>query len=151
MSRASARELAVHLIYGIDFTGETPEEIISSRLNEEYYACLRDVNKLYAGCPSPEDRQYLKKVVSGVSENRESLNDTIQKYAIGWDVSRISRLSRAIMQLAIYEIEHVEDVPVGVAISQAVALAKRYDGDDAGAFVNGILGAYARALPTEVK
>ncbi len=151
MSRASARELAVHLIYGIDFTGESPAEIISSRLNEEYYACLRDVDKIYAVCPSPEDRQYLNKVVFGVSENRNILNGTIQMYAIGWDVSRISRLSRAIMQLAIYEMEQVEDVPVGVAISQAVALAKRYDGDEAGAFVNGILGAYARTLPAEVK
>ena len=50
------------------------------------------------------------------------------------------------MQLAIYEILYVEDVPTGVAISEAVRLAKKYDGDDTGSFVNGILGAFARSL-----
>ena len=50
------------------------------------------------------------------------------------------------MQLAVYEILYVEDVPEGVAISEAVRLAKKYDGDDTGSFVNGILGAFARSL-----
>ena len=50
------------------------------------------------------------------------------------------------MQLAIYEILYVDDVPTGVAISEAVRLAKKYDGDDTGSFVNGILGAFARSL-----
>ena len=55
------------------------------------------------------------------------------------------------MQLAMFEILYVSDVPTGVAISEAVRIAKMYDGDDTGAFVNGILGAFARELPTEVK
>jgi N utilization substance protein B len=54
------------------------------------------------------------------------------------------------MQLAVFEILYVEDVPTGVAISEAVRIAKMYDGDDTGAFVNGILGAYARSLTSEV-
>ena len=53
------------------------------------------------------------------------------------------------MQLAIFEILYVDDVPTGVAISEAVRLAKKYDGDDTGAFVNGILGAFARSLQAE--
>ena len=72
-------------------------------------------------------------------------------HSIGWDVSRISKLARTIMQLAIFEILYVEDVPTGVAISEAVRIAKMYDGDDTGAFVNGILGAFARTLTAEVK
>ena len=77
------------------------------------------------------------------------MNAEIQKYSIGWDVSRISRLARSIMQLAIYEILYVEDVPTGVAVSEAVRLAKKYDGDDTGSFVNGILGSFARSLALE--
>ena len=84
------------------------------------------------------------KVVAGVANREEELNAQIQKFSIGWDVSRISRLTRCIMQLAIYEILYVEDVPTGVAISEAVRIAKMYDGDDTGSFVNGILGAYLR-------
>ena len=84
-------------------------------------------------------------VVSGVANRTDELNEEIQKHSIAWDVSRISRLTRAIMQLAIFESLYVADVPVGVAISEAVRLAKKYDGDDTGAFVNGILGSFARA------
>ncbi len=149
MTRANARELAVHLIYGRDFTGEEPEEIVSVRLAKEYYAKLSEENDVYAERPSRAQVAYLDKVVTGVANRSEELNAEIQKYAIGWDISRISRLTRAIMQLAIFEILYVEDVPTGVAVSEAVRLAKKYDGDDTGAFVNGILGSFARSLPAE--
>ena len=98
--------------------------------------------------------RYIDSVVSGVANRTEDLNAVIQQYSIGWDVSRISRLTRCVLQLAIYEILYVEDVPTGVAISEAVRLAKKYDGDDTGAFVNGILGSFARAQgpqPEEAK
>ena len=55
------------------------------------------------------------------------------------------------MQLAMFEIMFVDDVPTGVAISEAVRIAKMYDGDDTGAFVNGILGSFARKLAAEEK
>ena len=101
------------------------------------------------GRPGGARRAYIDKVVSGVANRSEDLNAQIQKYSIGWDVSRISRLARTIMQLAIYEILYVEDVPTGVAVSEAVRLAKKYDGDDTGSFVNGILGSFARSQNTE--
>ena len=148
MTRANARELAVHLIYGRDFTGEEPEQVVSVRLAKEYYAKLSDENDVYTERPTRPQIAYLDKVVSGVANRAEELNAEIQKYSIGWDVSRISRLTRSIMQLAIFEILYVEDVPTGVAVSEAVRLAKKYDGDDTGAFVNGILGSFARSLNT---
>lgn len=149
MTRANARELAVHLIYGREFTGEDPEQVVSVRLAKEYYAKLSEENEIYAERPNRFQIAYLDKVVSGVANRAEDLDAQIQKYAIGWDVNRISRLTRAIMQLAIFEILYVEDVPTGVAVSEAVRLAKKYDGDDTGAFVNGILGTFARSLTVE--
>lgn len=150
MTRANARELAVHLIYSCEFTDEEPESVISTRLNREYYAKLSEDNALYAERPSNAQRAYIDSVVSGVASRTDELNAHIQKFSIGWDVSRISRLARAIMQLAIYETLYVADVPTGVAISEAVRLAKKYDGDDTGAFVNGILGSFARSQQQEV-
>jgi N utilization substance protein B len=149
MTRANARELAVHLIYGRDFTGEEPEQVVAVRLANEYYAKLSQENEAYSERPTGKQIAYLDKVVSGVANRADDLNAEIQKYAIGWDISRISRLTRAIMQLAIYEIQYVDDVPTGVAVSEAVRLAKKYDGDDTGAFVNGILGSFARSLAAE--
>ena len=150
MTRANARELAVHLIYSRDFTGDEPNEIIATRLNKKYYELLAAENQVYTERPSSAQRVYLDTVVSGVANRADELNAHIQKYAIGWDVTRISRLARSIMQLAIFEILYIDDVPTGVAISEAVRIAKMYDGNDTGSFINGILGSFARENTTEV-
>ena len=150
MTRANARELAIHLIYAREFTDEDPELTIATRLNKEYYEKLSKENQVYAERPGKAQTAYIDQVVSGVANRVEELNDLIQKFSIDWDVSRISRLARAIMQLAIFEILYIDDVPAGVAISEAVRIAKLYDGDEAGSFVNGILGAFARSLSSEV-
>ena len=153
MTRANARELAVHLIYGRVFTHEEPETVVSTRLNKEYYKILAVDNDVYAERPSRAQMAYLDTVVSGVANRQDDLNALIQKHSIGWDVKRISRLTRCVMQLAMFEILYLDDVPTGVAISEAVRIAKKYDGDDTGSFVNGILGAFARGLnaPAEEK
>ena len=151
MTRGNARELAVHLIYAREFTGDEPQKVVADRLEKEYYAKLAEENQVYTDRPSKAQVAYLDNVVAGVANRCEELNEKIQQYSIGWDVSRISKLARTIMQLAIFEILYVEDVPTGVAISEAVRIAKMYDGDDTGAFVNGILGAFARGLTAEVK
>ncbi len=137
------------MIYGREFTGEEPEQVVSVRLNKEYYEKLKTENEVYAERPSRNQLRYIDTVVAGVANREEDLNAQISKFSIGWDISRISRLTRAILQLAIFEILYVEDVPTGVAVSEAVRLAKKYDGDDTGAFVNGILGSFARSLTTD--
>ena len=149
MTRGNARELAVHLIYGREFTGEEPEKVVSTRLDKEYYPQLSTENEIYADRPSKAQVRYLDTVVSGVANRQEALNTQIGKYAIGWDLSRISRLAKSVMQLAIFETLFVEDVPAGVAVSEAVRIAKKYDGDDTGSFVNGILGSFVRGLEAE--
>ena len=124
MTRGNARELAVHLIYGHNFTGEEPEQVIATRLAKDYYEKLREENQVYSDRPSRAQMAYIDNVVIGVCNRVDDLNAIIQKFSIGWDVSRISRLTRTIMQLAIFEIMYVDDVPTGVAISEAVTLAK---------------------------
>ena len=146
MTRGNARELAVHLIYGREFTGEEPEHVVSTRLDKEYYGQLSAENDIYEERPSRNQLRYIDSVVSGVANREEELNTQISKFSIGWDITRISKLARCILQLAIFEILYVEDVPTGVAVSEAVRIAKKYDGDDTGSFVNGILGSFARSL-----
>ena len=146
MTRGNARELAVHLIYGRVFTGEEPQQVVSTRLDKEYYEKLAQEHEVYTERPSRAQLRYIDTVVAGIANREEELNAIISKFSIGWDISRISRLARCILQLAIFEIQSMEDVPTGVAISEAVRIAKKYDGNDAGSFVNGILGSYARSL-----
>ena len=151
MTRGNARELAVHLIYSQGFTGEEPDAVVAARLEKEYYKNLSAESEVYEERPSRAQVAYLDGVVSGVANRVDELNAQIQKYSIGWDVTRISRLARSVMQLAIFEILYVEDVPTGVAVSEAVRIAKKYDGDDTGSFVNGILGSFARGLEPETE
>lgn len=146
MTRGNARELAVHLIYGRVFTKEEPEQVLSTRLDREYYEKLGGENDVYSERPSRAQLRYIDSVVTGVANREADLNAQISKFSIGWDISRISNLARCIMQLAVFEILYVEDVPTGVAVSEAVRIAKKYDGDDTGSFVNGILGSFARSL-----
>ena len=148
MKRGDARELAIHLIYGRIFTGEEPEQVVSTRLDKEYYERLAEENEVYMERPSRAQLRYIDMVVAGVANREAELNEQISKFSIGWDISRISKLARCILQLAIFEILYVEDVPTGVAVSEAVRIAKKYDGDDTGSFVNGILGSFARSLST---
>ena len=150
MTRSDVRELAVHLIYAHEFSGEDPQALVASRLAKEYYAKLSVEVDLYTDRPSAAQRAYIDTAVSGVVNRLDELDECIRRFAIDWDVSRISKLTRAILQLAIFEMQYMEDVPTGVAISEAVRMAKIYDGDDTGAFVNGILGSYARSTPFEV-
>ena len=146
MTRGDARELAVHLIYGRAFTGEEPEQVVSVRLDKEYYEKLKDENEVYMERPNRAQLRYIDNVVAGVANREEELNAQIQKYAIGWDITRISKLARCILQLSMFEVLYVEDVPSGVAIAEAVRIAKKYDGEDTGSFVNGILGSFVRRL-----
>lgn len=148
MTRGNARELALHLIYSRGFTGDEPHAAVKSRLEEEYYSHLAEENDIYAEMPTRRQVKYLDQVVAGVEEEQDALNEIIGAYSIGWDVKRISRLSRAVLQLAIYEMNHFEDVPDNVAVSEAVRLTKKYDVDST-AFVNGILGSYVRAKQTQ--
>lgn len=151
MTRANARELAVHLIYAQEFTGDEPQMLIATRLEKEYYSNLSQESPVYEDRPSRAQRAYIDSIVIGVANRIDELNETISKLSIGWDISRISRLARTVMQLAIFEVLYVEDVPTSVAISEAVRIVKLYDGDEAGSFVNGILGTFARNLTAEVE
>ena len=83
-------------------------------------------------------------------QTAEELDGYISKYAIGWSFSRISRMTAAVMRVAMYEILYMPDIPAAAAINEAVELARRYDAPEAASFANGILGAFVRGeLPPE--
>ena len=83
MTRANARELAVHLIYGREFTCEEPSQVISIRLDKEYYSKLSGENQVYVERPSRAQMGYIDTVVAGVASRTDELNEQIQKYSIG--------------------------------------------------------------------
>lgn len=144
MIRSNARELAVHLIYSMDCTGETADQILQARLEQDYYANLAQENDIYQERPNQKQLEYIKGCVAGVAQNRGALRNAISRYAVGWKIHRISRYTMAVLELAMYEMLFVDDVPDNVAINEAVTLTKKYEDPEVGSFVNGILGAFLR-------
>jgi transcription antitermination protein NusB len=101
------------------------------------------------GRPAPElvERSatpFTRELVEGVESERGSLDEAISKHATGWSLNRIAPLERNILRVALHEMRSREDVPVEVAIDEAVEAAKELCGVDAPAFINGVLGAVQR-------
>ncbi len=144
MTRSNAREVAVHLIYEMDYTSETPEEALQTRLERGYYDGLSQENDVYAERPSKKQTEYIRTCVEGVAAHKEELDALIAQYAIGWNLHRISRFTKAAMRLAIFEMKFMQDVPTGVAINECVELTRKYEDKEVVSFVNGILGSVAR-------
>ncbi len=94
--------------------------------------------------PDEKQRDYISELVNGISEHSAELDGYISKYAKGWKFGRISRTALAVMKTAMYEIMYMPDIPTGVAVNEAVEIAKHYDGPETVSFVNGVLGSFVR-------
>ena len=92
------------------------------------------------------DLKYIKSVFFGVFDNIEQLDTLISESSIGWERSRISKISMALLRIAVYEAIYLEDVPVSVSINEAIELSKRYDHSEAYTFINGVLGAVVKNI-----
>ncbi len=146
MTRTSARELSVRLVYELTFSDLRAEALLGERLQKEYFNALRNEDELYEDFAGEEEPQldYIKTIVSGVDKHGPELDDYIARYAIGWNFSRISRITASIMRVAMYEILYMPDIPDGAAVNEALEIARRYEGEEAMAFINGILGSFIR-------
>ena len=90
--------------------------------------------------------EYAVRLACGVEEEREELDAVLSEVSVGWPVNRMSAVDRSILRLALYEMLYVDDVPPDVAVGEAVELAKGFSGEEAPAFVGGVLrGAEGRA------
>ena len=146
MTRTNAREIACHLVYEMNMNQTSADTVYELLTREGYYPSLKTESEVYAEKPDSKQLAYLSAVLHGVEEKRAELDGWIEKYAIGWSLNRISRVARAIMEVAIYECLYMDDVPVNAAISEAVELTRNYEDEDVVSFVNGVLGGFAREL-----
>jgi N utilization substance protein B len=125
--RHKARTIALQALYEVDAVARKPEAVTERLLGE-------------AGL-SEENNEFVRELVSGTIKNRKEIDRNIQKYAPAWPVNQIAIIDRNILRLAIFEILFDNKVPVKVAVSEAVELAKTFGSDKSYKFVNGVLGA----------
>ena len=93
--------------------------------------------------PKEEDVAYIREKALQVILKTEEIDALLNSHTKGWKTSRMNKVDLSILRLAVYEMKWDEDVPEGVAINEAVELAKKYSGDDGPSFVNGVLAKLA--------
>ena len=128
MSRKVAREIAFKVVFSYDFQGD---EIGVTDLIDDLKKENTDITL--------EDDAYIQNVVDGVIQNKEKLDEIIQKYLKGWTMERISKTDLAILRLATFEILFREDIPYKVSVNEAVELAKAFSDESSSSFINGVL------------
>jgi len=132
MNRKKAREFAYQLIFSYLFNNEKDEFI------EEKYNTDKEL--------SDADVEYINFTFDIVKDNLDDIKAIIEKYAIGYQLYRIYKTDLAVLILAVAEMKYNEEVPDGVAISEAVTIIKKYSTAKSGPFVNGILASVYKEL-----
>lgn len=132
MKRRKAREVALKALFALEFNPHNVEESIENVLSEH------DIDEI--------NNAYIHEVIKGIAEKKEELDTIISTFAkeSDWALDRIALVDKSILRFALFEILFRDDVPVSVAINEAVDLAKIFSTDDSGKFINGILGHYVR-------
>ncbi len=125
-ARRRARALALQALYEVDSAGHRAEEVLNRLLTEERLP--------------EENANFVHDLVTGVIKNKEKIDENIQSFAPAWPIEQIPAIDRNILRLAIFEILIDNEVPVKVAINEAVELAKTFGADSSSKFVNGVLG-----------
>ena len=131
ISRYKMREQAFVLCFETLFSDTDIDEIADNTLDS------REI----------ELSDYALNTAKGISKNSQKIDDLISSHLKkGWKINRISKVSLAVLRLAIYEMLFVDEIPVSVSINEAVELTKKYSTEDDCAFVNGVLGAVSKEI-----
>lgn len=134
MNRSKLRENIFKLLFMTEFNGaeEMPEQL------SMYFSEIEDLNE--------KDRAYMEAKYQNIMDREAQIDALLNDASSGWKTSRMSKVDLTILRLAVYEMKFDEDVPVKVAINEAVEMAKRFGQDGSASFINGILGTISRAL-----
>ncbi len=147
MSRKIARELAVLSVYEYGFSINSAEDILENLFSEEFLQNAPEELTISDGIE--EQKEYIVQTVNGTIAHQEELDEHIRSNAIGWSLDRISRIAVAILRVAIYEAKYAEEIPVRVAVNEAVEIAKKYDSPETVSFINGVLGGVLKEVGIE--
>ncbi len=141
--RSLARQAAMQLLYERLSGGQADDESLGLVYEQ---LSMAENNAPDAVQPSAEDKQYIEKILSGVAEHAQELDQVIQDNSSGtWALERVSHVDLSILRLSVYELFYCKDIPDNVSISEAMELATRYSEPSSSRYINGVLGAIGRS------
>jgi N utilization substance protein B len=148
-SRRTARRLALDVLYEAEIRDRLPLDALAARENEGWVIPgaedAADAPEHALEESHTEVVDYARRLVAGVQEHQADIDALIVKYADRWALQRMPVVDRTVLRMALWELLWGEDIPVAVAINEAVELVKSLSTDDSGRFVNGVLGRIAEA------
>lgn len=154
--RSAARRLALDVLYEAEIRGSLPIEAFELRRSYGWVVPTAGDEGVEPGPsdqlppqqlpPSEETIEYARLLVAGVQEHQAQIDELIVRYADRWTIDRMPMVDRNVVRIALFELLHSDDVPVAVAINEAVELVKAFSTDDSGRFVNGLLGRIAETV-----
>lgn len=127
--RHQARELALRVLFQLETSDDDPDEVLS------YHAA--------ESAATPDVANFAAELVRGVLAHREQLDAVLADASEHWKVEQMAKVDRTILRIAVYELTVDKQVPTKAAINESIELAKTFSGEEAGRFVNGILGRVA--------
>ncbi len=141
MKRSEIRETIFILLFMSQFYDENG----TREQRNLYLEGMNDgrLSEVQGVMPTDEDTAYITKKLDGILAHQEEIDAMLDKISEGWKIRRMAGTDRCVLRLAVYEICYDEEIPTGVAINEAVELAKKYGGDHSASFVNGILAKIA--------
>ena len=131
MKRSELREHIFRLVFGVEFNeeDEMPQQL------KLYFDQLEDAKE--------KDLEYIRTKAQQIAHKIPEIDRMVNEHTKGWKTTRMNKVDLSILRVAVYEMQWDDDVPVGVAIDEAVELAKKYSGEDGPSFVNGVLAKLA--------
>ena len=132
-ARTKSRKRALDVLFSADVRGDSLDDALE---REDVRA--RSTPERASSWP------YAREIVQGVRDHRTEIDERISAHSTGWSLDRMPAVDRAILRIGVWELGHNLEVPVGVAIDEAVEAAKELSTDDSPRFVNGVLSAVAR-------
>lgn len=136
MKRSELRENIFKLLFRVEFNG-------MEEMKEQESLYFDTITLEEEKAISEKHQGFIKEKYRAIVEKLPRIDQEIEKISNGWQLNRIGKVELTILRLAIYEIQYDEDVPTKVAINEAVELAKKFGGEDAPSFINGILAKLA--------
>ncbi len=149
--RRSARRLALDVLYEAEIRDRLPAEALVARGSEGWVVAGPDDTEESDGSgadPSEEVLSYAGELVRGVQEHQAAIDELIARYADRWAITRMPVVDRTLLRIALFELLWRDDIPVPVAINEAVQLGKDLSTEDSGRFINGLLGRIVEAERT---
>jgi N utilization substance protein B len=135
-ARTKARKRALDVLYGADVRQISISEALATEAERAVSEPQRESSWLYA-----------REIVDGVLDHREEIDELIETYSQGWTLARMPVVDRAILRIGVWEVIYNDEVPEGVAISEAVEAATVLSTDDSPGFINGLLAKIAQTRP----